>query len=44
MKEKISITIDEKSLFALRDNIRQQRHKSKSEAVEFCLRSLLEEF
>lgn len=43
MKRKISVTIDEKNLFKIRDSIRYYRHKNKSQAVEFFLKRLLEE-
>ncbi len=42
MKSKISVTVDEKSLFKIRESMTINRHKNKSQAVEFFLKSLLE--
>lgn len=43
MKNKISVTVDEKSLLKIRESMTIYRHRNKSQAVEFFLKKLLEE-
>jgi len=43
MKRKISVTVEEKSLFKIRESMTFERHKNKSQAVESHLKRLLEE-
>lgn len=43
MKRKISITIDEKNLYKIRESMTHNRHKNKSQAIEFFVKKLINE-
>ncbi len=43
MKRKISVTVDIESLLKLRESMTFDRHKNKSQAVEYFLKRLLED-
>lgn len=43
MKKKISVNVEEKNLFKIREAIRVYRHGNKSQAVEFFLKQFLED-
>lgn len=43
MKEKISITVEEKTVFDILDAIKTGKFRSKSHVVEFAVKKLLEE-
>ena len=42
MKQKISITIDEKTVFDILNSIRTGKFRNKSHVVEYALKKLLE--
>jgi len=42
-KRKISVTVEERNLFKIRDSMKYYRLKNKSQAVEFHLKQLLKE-
>ena len=43
MKEKISITVNEKTVFDILDAIKTGKFRSKSHVVEFAVKKLLED-
>ena len=42
MKQKISITLDEETVFKIQNNLRTGKFRNKSHVVEFAVKKLLE--
>jgi Arc/MetJ-type ribon-helix-helix transcriptional regulator len=43
MKSKISVTLNEKTIFGILDKLRDDKFRNKSHVVEFALKRFLEE-